>query len=65
MKLTEPRKVCAYLCRKHTGLSCKELGTLFNRDFSTIIYFQKDIEFRLSSNSYFKNIICQLEQLLS
>lgn len=40
-KLTFPRQVAMYLCRKHTSDSLAEIGRLFNRDHSTVLHSVK------------------------
>ena len=42
-KLTFPRQVAMYLCRKHTEDSLAEIGRMFNRDHSTVMHSIKKV----------------------
>ncbi len=36
--LVEARHIAMYICRMHLGMSYNEIGDIFNRDHSTIVY---------------------------
>ncbi len=36
--LVESRHVAMYMCRRYIGMSYNEIGDIFNRDHSTIVY---------------------------
>ncbi len=42
-KLTFPRQIAMYLCRKHTEDSLVDIGRLFNRDHSTVLHAIKKV----------------------
>ncbi len=47
-RITFPRQVAMYLCRKFTGESLQTIGKLFNRDHATVIYAIGKVEKELS-----------------
>ncbi len=47
-RVTFPRQVAMYLCRKFTGESLQAIGKLFNRDHATVIYAISKVEKALS-----------------
>jgi len=56
-----PRKVTAYLIRKHTDLSMEDIAYFLNRrDHSTSVYWVKQIEDRVNNGSYVE-IVSRIE----
>ena len=64
-KISQARKICIYLCREKTGLSFKDLGKAFQRDFSTIMYSYKSVKKELNSDFHLKSLVCGVEQSLN
>lgn len=46
-RITFPRQVAMYLCRRFTGESLQTIGKLFNRDHATVIYAVNSVEKKL------------------
>lgn len=49
-RVVEPRHIVIYLLRKETTLTVKEIGTIFNVHYSTVINSSRIVEGRLSIN---------------
>ena len=49
-KTTLPRQMAMYLTRKHTELSLSDIGLLYNRDHSTVLYAIDSVTIKISEN---------------
>lgn len=49
MSLSRARHVAMYLCKKHTGKSYAEIGRIFNRDHSSVMYGCERIRARIEA----------------
>lgn len=65
-KLTDPRFIAIYLCRKVLNMTFDEIGQEFgNRDHSTIMNACMKIENLASENDAYKLVINKIQQLLT
>ncbi|MFZ5587036.1 MAG: chromosomal replication initiator protein DnaA [Thermodesulfobacteriota bacterium] len=62
--ITRPRNLALYLCRRHTDASYAELGRLFNRDHSTVMYGVDQAERALAGDPRLSQELAFLEQRL-
>jgi len=62
--ITRPRNLALYLCRRHTEATFAELGRLFNRDHSTVIYGVDQVERALAGDPRLGQEVAFLEQRL-
>jgi chromosomal replication initiator protein len=62
--ITRPRNLALYLCRRHTDASYAELGRLFNRDHSTVMYGVDQVERALAGDQRLSQELAFLEQRL-
>lgn len=59
---SEPRKIAAYLVRKHTILSLKEIGSLFGRrDHTTVIYWLRYCKMEVEKSMMFRSIVTKID----
>lgn len=61
---TRPRNLALYLCRRHTEATYAELGRLFNRDHSTVMYGVDQVERALTGDPRLGQEMAFLEQRL-
>ncbi len=52
--LVEVRKIAVYLCWKLSNESVKDIGNLFSRDHSTIIYYMRTISDKCQRDEDFR-----------
>lgn len=62
--ITRPRNLALYLCRRHTEATYAELGGLFHRDHSTVIYGVDQMERALAADPRLGQELAFLEQRL-
>ncbi|MFH1058318.1 MAG: helix-turn-helix domain-containing protein, partial [Pseudomonadota bacterium] len=62
--ITRPRNLALYLCRRHTDATYAELGRLFNRDHSTVMYGVDQVERATAAEPRLAQEIAFLEQRL-
>jgi chromosomal replication initiator protein len=62
--VTRPRNLALYLCRRHTAATLAELGRLFNRDHSTVMYGVDQVERGLAAQPRLAQELAFLEQRL-
>lgn len=62
-KYAVPRQLVWYLCRMHTDFSYPEIGEMFARHHTSIIYGAQQTEIRMKT-MYFKSIVDNLEAQL-
>ncbi|MFH1060133.1 MAG: chromosomal replication initiator protein DnaA [Pseudomonadota bacterium] len=62
--ITRPRNLALYLCRRHTDASYAELGRLFNRDHSTVMYGVDQVERALAGDQRLSQELAFMEQRL-
>lgn len=62
--VSRPRNLALYLCRRHTAASYAELGRLFNRDHSTVMYGVDQVERALAAEPRLGQELAFLEQRL-
>jgi chromosomal replication initiator protein len=62
--ITRPRNLALFLCRRHTEATLAELGRLFNRDHSTVMYGVDQVERSLAREPRTGQELAFLEQRL-
>ncbi len=62
--ITRPRNLALYLCRRHTEATYADLGRLFNRDHSTVMYGVDQVERTLAGDPRLGQELNFLEQRL-
>ncbi|MFH1034348.1 MAG: chromosomal replication initiator protein DnaA [Pseudomonadota bacterium] len=62
--ITRPRNLALFLCRRHTEVSFAELGRIFNRDHSTVMYGVDQVELALAREPRIGQELVFLEQRL-
>lgn len=63
--ISEPRRLAAYLLRDRTILTLDEIGDLFNRDHTTIIYALRTVEDEMKRNPSFAATVRNVQILVT
>jgi chromosomal replication initiator protein len=63
-KVLYPRQVCMYLCRKHTNASLQSIGTLFQRDHSSVLYAVQSLKKKFDTNPRYQREVLFIEEKL-
>lgn len=60
-KISEPRQIAMFLCRKYTSCSFPEIGREFGgKNHSTVIHAVKNIEKKIRENVYISNVVSRI-----
>ncbi len=62
--ITLPRHVCIYLCRQLTNMSLPEIGKVFNRNHTTVLYSCRTIEDKVKKDKDFLDQVRHLEMAI-
>jgi chromosomal replication initiator protein len=62
-KISYPRQIAMYLCRKMTNLSLPKIGEAFgNRDHTTVLHATEKISNELKVNEFLEEVLSKLEE---
>lgn len=64
-EVSHPRQVAMYLCAELTPKSYPDLGRLFHRDHTTIIWAEKSVQRRMNADPEFAEDVRALRERLS
>lgn len=62
--LSEPRQIAMYLIRKHTKLTIVEIGYIFNRHYTTVLYSWTTVHDLMKFNTVYRDRVENIEYLL-
>ena len=62
--LSLPRKIAMYLCREYTSETLQNIGSLFNRDYATVIASVKSIKKELDMKPSFSQKLNEIKRAL-
>lgn len=63
-ELAEPRQIAMYLARRLTGASSAQLGRVFHRDHSTVLYGYDSVAARMEQDPHFAQRVNEIEALV-
>jgi chromosomal replication initiator protein len=63
--ISHPRQVAMYLIRRYTDMSYPEIGINFNKDHTTVMYADKNIQSKMVGEVSVKNEVERIAELLT
>jgi chromosomal replication initiator protein len=62
--LSLPRKIAMYLCREYTSETLQNIGSLFNRDYATVIASVKSIKKEMDKKPSLAEKLNEIKEIL-